>query len=1128
MPHQPSFLMNALKTTDITRSANAPEKKEYRLAMLKKGCETLVDLLKAIEHPAVKGMFFWFSVNMCENQATFFIGAVGAFSFAVNSYFRYQDNEFKTFTLLETMKDVMEVVRDLADVLKSTLENGYRHLSRRKRVMQMFSFKDRFRKWEKNFEEHKENLHQDISQETLRQVLTVQVGNRRMEQNMDFQLRLSSWETEEERELQSFIQEKLKARGKDPKDIEAFAADDVLMTEFVKLDRKWDRKVTDSKGGKKHPQREVLELRKELEESFEDTSKKTREIFEQSLNAQRDRIDGQFKEVLGAVRGPWYSMVKDKSLQYLWKQNTWKRSIKARHLVMTLRDHYIESFVPPTAEELAQSIDDSFQHSTDETSPQNPDEVPVLDREDRWTLRFITVHRIQPLIEDLDIDVSGYITVFEANAFALSPPTGWSLLHRLAYSMMGFEMTLRYYYVRIAYLMRAITIQVEKVPKYNRTPLMKFEHDYYGTELLLNRIMAGLYDTLFGNVYVHDDWETDVWVTKFQDFVLTEERTLETRLDIYGYEIDDPRALDIVLGDSRLEKKLLPLIYLLLLRVWKISSLQKMVLNRGAFDPIIKSMKQIKERVDERVRTLKATFSSKDGLQDNMMNRFSYGMYRYFVDPYNVIEEKEANASYYKYAVVTSLSLPKHYMDPPDLSRAVQIEELQTSSKPPLLVLHRVEDRLPSDLGSDVVEPIQSFGSESPLSGVWYGFFANVPESGLLKFSFQSISQAGELIGSLSTPRNCRSIRASCVDSIVTTHPKLSDPQGNMQAQLWFVGDLKTESGDEIEGDWGMYHPDVTSLDLKNMRPDIDSLHGKLNLTRRPSSYTPDPDLEISGDEGGNDEQFIKLFSKVEDQWHQLDWKEWRQLQYLQHIIDPDAILSYKFVARNRREVTHPRPPTEPSTSVGNVQKKMSLREASGTILLTSASKGGTHFLQEIHSKSGVTLPLKPQRESDYYVIRAPTRRHTAATNAMALFHVRVGTVSIVKIFICNNCNTKVEGQPWDYTISMPAKDFSRSETSDDEKKNRNENEDNDDDEDKCENENDDEDKDKDKDSSSIEGNSKTHLWEHTPVSLPEQPWLLFSVDKRLELLEKKVIGMNELLIELKLMLTKQQDRDVL
>jgi hypothetical protein len=50
---------------------------------------------------------------------------------------------------------------------------------------------------------------------------------------------------------------------------------------------------------------------------------------------------------------------------------------------------------------------------------------PNTTNNDAWALRFITVQRVQPLIEAIDDDVSSFVTVSEINAFTSAAPQGW-------------------------------------------------------------------------------------------------------------------------------------------------------------------------------------------------------------------------------------------------------------------------------------------------------------------------------------------------------------------------------------------------------------------------------------------------------------------------------------------------------------------------------------------------------------------------------------------------------------------------------------------------------------------------------------------------------------------------------
>ncbi len=53
------------------------------------------------------------------------------------------------------------------------------------------------------------------------------------------------------------------------------------------------------------------------------------------------------------------------------------------------------------------------------------DSNPPVTMTDPWALQHITFLCIQPLMEAFDNDVSGYVTINEANAFSAGHPKDW-------------------------------------------------------------------------------------------------------------------------------------------------------------------------------------------------------------------------------------------------------------------------------------------------------------------------------------------------------------------------------------------------------------------------------------------------------------------------------------------------------------------------------------------------------------------------------------------------------------------------------------------------------------------------------------------------------------------------------
>lgn len=47
---------------------------------------------------------------------------------------------------------------------------------------------------------------------------------------------------------------------------------------------------------------------------------------------------------------------------------------------------------------------------------------------DAWAIKFIDITRLQPILEAIDDDASGFITIEEMNRFTVSRPTDWRLV----------------------------------------------------------------------------------------------------------------------------------------------------------------------------------------------------------------------------------------------------------------------------------------------------------------------------------------------------------------------------------------------------------------------------------------------------------------------------------------------------------------------------------------------------------------------------------------------------------------------------------------------------------------------------------------------------------------------------
>ena len=97
------------------------------------------------------------------------------------------------------------------------------------------------------------------------------------------------------------------------------------------------------------------------------------------------------------------------------KGQRWRGSVKDRHFVLALRDYFREKL-------------EQVKRVKNGTTPTVPSRQ--LSSQDEWTLEYINVTRVQPIIEAFDDDASGFITVTEVNTFTTARPENWRSVQR--------------------------------------------------------------------------------------------------------------------------------------------------------------------------------------------------------------------------------------------------------------------------------------------------------------------------------------------------------------------------------------------------------------------------------------------------------------------------------------------------------------------------------------------------------------------------------------------------------------------------------------------------------------------------------------------------------------------------
>ncbi|KAI0369608.1 hypothetical protein BV20DRAFT_945606 [Pilatotrama ljubarskyi] len=666
-------LDRALEEADgaiTTSSAYKASKAEQRLNQLGR------DLVSAAQSDAAVSAFSLVKdhvVNFAENSKIlmsaldevakihpFIQVAVSLFKAALTLELTRRQNDDKVLALNATMCDMMSILTLLKRIASSD-RTGADGLSIEDRLMQRLigvveSIKacakvcDSYHKrnlaikiftsvkWQAKFTEvaeqfvnHKAALQLDLQMYTSVGVAATNSTLAVMSQNIDkvMEMVFELLRSPEERELANFISSR-------PGGAEAVLKNDNLLKQVISR----QRAPKDSVGGAGAGAGEldapltVASLQQEVERDV-DSILRANTFFEQKLEAMRLQIEEvrvtikhESDRVIDAVLSGPHERIIDRDLYHIWKEMGWKGSVKAKHLVMAIRDHFAEQSQAALA-----VIRDLTEDSDPQSAALTVSEIAEVSRratpnEDAWALGYITVSRVQPLIEAIDDDVSSFVTVSEVNAFTSARPAGWSLPRWVAYWMYGYELTLRWYVRRIRALFSAIHFASRAVLPANFALVGTFlsSPQVYFAESLLSGLHAG------DGRSSTDDWEATF--TRFKDYVVGHENRLEGKLRRVKYYIDDSNTLTgLIVGRERPETYALPLVFILLQRsLFIIRQAHSIVLHEYELATIRSSLQVLWDAIADRVDTLRAMFKFQHLSGSDQLKNFCFGLYAYVSD----------------------------------------------------------------------------------------------------------------------------------------------------------------------------------------------------------------------------------------------------------------------------------------------------------------------------------------------------------------------------------------------------------------------------------------------------------------------------------------------------------------
>ncbi|KAJ3543517.1 hypothetical protein NM688_g5844 [Phlebia brevispora] len=359
----------------------------------------------------------------------------------------------------------------------------------------------------------------------------------------------------------------------------------------------------------------LQDLKSELREDWDTAVSNNMQVFAGKFALQQRQLQEELSRIIHEEqnrlidevnKGP-HDLIKDKELKALWKEMSWRRNVKARLFVMTLRDNY--SDIPTrTSEAVAAAL------GRDPNDAQHTDE---------WAFQYINVSYLQPIMEAFDDDGSGYVTISEVNRLvdALPPSINWSLPHWIAYWAIGWQLSSIDYCRKIKDIFCHMFRMRKSVLPENRHWL-----EYYlgkvwktGNELVMS---------------LRAPEDPPPWLEgKFQEYVKYEEERIRKNLVDIHYDIDALDTAYIVSGPGRIEKYIYPLLYLLLKRDIEIFEVAKTkILHKDELWDSADSILWVYDAVWARYRDLKALFTQQKLDVDKQMKTFACEMFDYYHD----------------------------------------------------------------------------------------------------------------------------------------------------------------------------------------------------------------------------------------------------------------------------------------------------------------------------------------------------------------------------------------------------------------------------------------------------------------------------------------------------------------
>ncbi|KAH9484737.1 hypothetical protein JR316_0001637 [Psilocybe cubensis] len=615
-----------------------------------KNIEESMNTFSEAAQATVKGL-------QCLGQLHPFIGAaVGAFILVITLDVSRRENERKVLAVKFQMRDLMAVFFELRHFRHSNIAQGHDGVSIAERLKGLMTiiakdvrscasdcdaylkkgllartvkataYETRLAEYVTRFEEYRRKvelafaMHTSLGVDVANDKLTgIESRLRSIEDRIQDTLALfRRLETVREHDLKKFIEE----HG----GVKACLSNDESLEELVLRSGEASSRISGRDTSRRSSDLPSIRKRllKEVAEDIDEAFERNMVLFERKLEMQKrqmeDTVIHESDRVIQTLTAGAHDQILDPDLQKIWKDMSWKGSVKARHFVLALHDYYTDK--------LSKARKDSpIIEGTGLTSPlhrpplRSPSSSAFKRQDDKWALAYINAAYVQPILEAVDDDGTGFVSVKEVNTFVKERPDGWSLPHWIAYWAVGWQASISMYKNKIYSLVQTMFQTLEHVLPSNRHAVDEylFHESFWRIELLLR-------STRSANHKVMQDPDlariTDAYAT-------AEEERLQRNLNSVSFELDTPATVSLVTGEGRIERYIFPLLYLLLRRHLKIMMIAcRHVIHTEELAAHSESLVSILLSIDYRIQSLEAVFKQTHLDVQGRLGNFAFGIFQ--------------------------------------------------------------------------------------------------------------------------------------------------------------------------------------------------------------------------------------------------------------------------------------------------------------------------------------------------------------------------------------------------------------------------------------------------------------------------------------------------------------------